>query len=303
MRTKILLTTLALILSLHITQAWAAPPSNNRPTPQQQVPKTSPVPPATQWFQPSYLIDWGASLAVAGGGLALLLIEPPNRSFSLNDPSIAQSRHDNTISTALAGGLSAGIPLAIIGLSQIWVQSGHDFHHAALGLFESLSLTFFATNLIKVTVGRLRPDFLERCQPNAQLTCTGDAESIREGRRSFPSGHTSTAFAGGMFLSLYLWGKLKPLGKNGAFWKVFLSISPLFGATMMGVSRIIDNRHHWEDVLVGALLGIGFSWLAYRLNFPAPWAKQSHRPTQRARLSLAPTFGPNRMGMALTGSF
>ncbi|HAA56592.1 MAG TPA: hypothetical protein DCE42_17645 [Myxococcales bacterium] len=294
MRCSTFILTFGLILCMASTRTYATESSV-------QTPKTNTTRPNTnKWFEPSYLIDWGLSLGVAGAGLALLQIEPPTRPFRVGDPSISNPYHDNTISTGLAAGLSAGIPLALFGLSQIWVRSGHDFHHAALGLFEGISLTFFTTTLLKVTIGRLRPDFIARCQPDSQLSCTGDPELIRTGRRSFPSGHSSAAFAGGMFLSLYLWGKLQPLSARGTFWKLLLSLSPLFGATMMGVSRIVDNRHHWEDVLVGAFIGMGFSWLTYHLHFPAPWSRKSGTPKRRLRVSLAPMLGPDRFGFALS---
>ncbi|KAK2951895.1 putative PAP2 superfamily [Blattamonas nauphoetae] len=64
---------------------------------------------------------------------------------------------------------------------------------------------------MKVTLSRLRPDFLSRCLPDLKETkrihemqlrqhgfltaypyqCTGDDSIIREGRLSFPSGHSS----------------------------------------------------------------------------------------------------------------
>ena len=63
--------------------------------------------------------------------------------------------------------------------------------------------------LVVLSILSLRPDFLSRCQPkyptNISLHsyipgdlgatyCTGDASTVKEGRRSFPSGHSSTSF-------------------------------------------------------------------------------------------------------------
>ena len=59
---------------------------------------------------------------------------------------------------------------------------------------------------------------------------------------SFPSGHTSAAFAVATIQSA-----LHP--REAALW--------FGGATAIGLSRIRLNRHHPQDVLAGALLGYG----------------------------------------------
>ncbi len=255
------------------------------------------------WWHNSYLADWGVVLAVAGGGVAVNFIEPPKRPFRKDDPSISLPLREDFISEPLLVGLAAGIPMATFALAQIGLRSGHNFHHAALGLAETLSLTFLVTNIFKVTVGRLRPDFLERCQPDANNVCTGEASVVRKGRRSFPSGHSSFAMAGGVYLSLYLWGTLRRFEGPGSFWRIPVILAPIAGASLILVSRIVDNRHHAEDVLFGALLGAGFAVLGYHLNFPAPWSKNAGTPYQRSRISVLPTVTPKRIGLAVSGQF
>jgi diacylglycerol diphosphate phosphatase/phosphatidate phosphatase len=44
-------------------------------------------------------------------------------------------------------------------------RSVWDFHAALLGLVLTHALTITATTLIKVSVGRPRPDIIDRCQP------------------------------------------------------------------------------------------------------------------------------------------
>lgn len=108
--------------------------------------------------------------------------------------------------------------------------------------------------------GRLRPDFLARCQPekleNGQVICKQIHKAIvNEGRRSFPSGHASSAFASLGFVSLFLIGQLRVFNGSGYVWKMGLSLSPVIFAFIVAFSRIIDYRHHVTDVLVGIILG------------------------------------------------
>jgi len=268
--------------------------------------RLSPASPTSSWFHLSYLIDWGLALAIgATGYFGIRQIEPTHRTWNdPQDPSLSYPLKPDTVDNYLNFGLALGIPLAAFGTAQIFLQSGHDFHHAALGLVEAMGLTLFLTELIKVTAGRLRPDWFARCQPNAQKECTAeDSSELRNGRKSFPSGHTSVAFAGATYLTLYLWGKLRPLSGRGQLWEIPLLLAPMVGALLVGISRTFDNRHHWEDVLGGALLGMGCAYLGYRLNFPSLFSKNSGRPYRRTSWSIAPLLSSQGTGLALSGSF
>lgn len=67
------------------------------------------------------------------------------------------------------------------------------------------------------------------------------------------------SFAGLVFLSLYLSGKIKVFDRQGHVAKLCIMILPLLIASLVGISRIDDYRHHWEDVFAGGLLGLFFS--------------------------------------------
>lgn len=43
--------------------------------------------------------------------------------------------------------------------------------------------------------------------------------------------------------------------QNGYSYKVWLAGSPLMVAALVAISRTMDYRHHWSDVLTGSLLG------------------------------------------------
>ncbi len=101
----------------------------------------------------------------------------------------------------------------------------------------------------------------------AQLITFGLKETFPElrpdgsDRKSFPSGHTSLAFAAGS--SLY--------NRHGAS----TGIPALALASFVGLARVQADKHHWYDVVVGAGIGSAAGFLitskpAGRVAF-IPW--------------------------------
>ncbi|MCF6244762.1 MAG: phosphatase PAP2 family protein [Sulfurovum sp.] len=86
--------------------------------------------------------------------------------------------------------------------------------------------TMFSTIALKYTVRAKRPD--------------------NDDRDSFPSGHTSSAVSGAVFIH-------KRYGLKYA-------IPAYLGAAYTGYSRIHVNRHHPRDVIAGAVIGAVSSW-------------------------------------------
>jgi len=81
---------------------------------------------------------------------------------------------------------------------------------------------------------------------------------------SFPSGHTSFAFATATSLSI-----------KYPRWYI---IAPSFlWAGSVGYSRMNLGVHYPSDVLAGALLGAGSAWIACKVN-DWYWKKQNNRP-------------------------
>ncbi|KAJ6350964.1 hypothetical protein OIU78_006979 [Salix suchowensis] len=156
------------------------------------------------------------------------------------------------------------LPFAVFLLVYTRRKDVYDLHHSTLGLLFSVLITAVITDAIKCAVGRPRPDFFWRCFPDeielydrwGNAKCHGKESDIREGHKSFPSGHTSWSFAGLGFLSIYLSGKIKAFDHKGHVAKLCVVFSPLLAASLVGISRVDDYMHHWQDVFAGGLLGL-----------------------------------------------
>lgn len=94
---------------------------------------------------------------------------------------------------------------------------------------------------------------------------------------SFPSGHTSVAFANAMFLQ-------RRLG-----WK--LGVPAYVVATYVGWGRVFAKKHHWWDVVVGAAIGAGSA-----IIYTRPFAT-------RHELSISPTAMADGVGVNASFSF
>lgn len=241
----------------------------------------------------SYAPDWVLCIVLVGVFYSLDYIDGFEREFDLTDTSIQHSftvheRIPNSMLLIYAG----AAPLLLIPLVNIvTIRSWWDLHSGWLGLLLSLSLTGAVSQVTKVMVGRPRPDLIARCKPlqgsaNAPIfglvtskICTQtDRFIMRDGFRSFPSAHSSLSFAGLGFLSFYLAGKLHLFDEKGYTGKSWVSLTPLVGAALIAISRTMDYRHHWQDVLTGSTVGIIFAFFSYRQYYPRLSSPLSHRP-------------------------
>ncbi|KAH8924255.1 phosphatidic acid phosphatase type 2/haloperoxidase, partial [Atractiella rhizophila] len=158
-----------------------------------------------------------------------------------------------------------------------------------LGLLLTWAISESLCQLIKISVGRPRPDLIDRCQPatgsmNAAVyglvtdaICTR-TDLLKDGFRSFPSGHSTGAFCGFGYLSLYLAGKFHLFDKKGHTLKAWIAVFPLFGATYVAITRTEDYRHHATDVIAGAVLGLVVAFFCYHLYYPSLNEKTCHLP-------------------------
>lgn len=182
-----------------------------------------------------------------------------------------------TVTTPMLFWIVIFVPTVLFVVYGVVFKSGRDTISALLGLSMSLLLNGIITNGIKLMVARPRPDFFERCFPDLTenfhgLTplCTGEHDVIMEGRKSFPSGHSSWSFAGMLFVSLYISGKLKLLSSTPrSLIKFAVSLSPLLVALFIALSRYCDYWHHYEDVTVGSIIGSMLAFTSYFYYYPS----------------------------------
>ncbi|KAG5507372.1 hypothetical protein GH5_07470 [Leishmania sp. Ghana 2012 LV757] len=144
----------------------------------------------------------------------------------------------------------------------------------------AFGLQFCVMAVLKMYAGRLRPDYLSRLkavgytssnaslpdpQSNPEYYCAlMDAHSsLKEGRLSFPSGHSSTSFAVCTVVSLFFVAHLRPFARQASFTRLVICLLPLIVSVMCAVSRTRDNKHHFSDIIAGSLLGIASAFLSF----------------------------------------
>ncbi|EXB89365.1 Putative lipid phosphate phosphatase 3 [Morus notabilis] len=193
---------------------------------------------------------------------------------------------DNTVPVWAVPMYAVLLPIVVFLLFYWRRRCVYDLHHSILGLLFAVLITGVITDAIKNAVGRPRPDFFWRCFPDGveaydqwgDVICHGKDSDIKEGHKSFPSGHTSWSFAGLGFLSLYLSGKIKAFDRRGHVAKLCIVFLPLLVASLVGVSRVDDYWHHWQDVFAGGILGLVVATFCYCQFFALPYHEQGWRP-------------------------
>ncbi|PSN53890.1 hypothetical protein C0J52_02445 [Blattella germanica] len=135
--------------------------------------------------------------------------------------------------------------------------------------FVGFVMVLVVTDIAKSLVGEPRPHFLDTCRPDLARNCTtistyipGDYKCtnteysrwlVRDSNKSFPSGHASISTYAAFFMMFFIQRRVP---NNVTYVLVpWLQILCLTWALLCSLSRITDHRHHWWDVLAGAVIG------------------------------------------------
>jgi membrane-associated phospholipid phosphatase len=156
-----------------------------------------------------------------------------NRNRSLDGPF--------RIVTGSAAPLSFGTPVIMCGIGLL----NHDSLTVRNSLYVASSVvaTVILTNAAKYIINRPRPF----------VTYSFIEKESSGGSPSFPSGHTSEAFALATSLSL-------------TYPKWYIVGPSFLWAGAVGYSRMDLGVHYPSDVLVGAIIGSGCAWISFKVN-------------------------------------
>ncbi|RMZ91954.1 hypothetical protein DV736_g810, partial [Chaetothyriales sp. CBS 134916] len=206
---------------------------------------------------------------------------------------------------------------------QIWRRRLWEWNTAWMGLGLSLASALLITEGLKDVAGRPRPHLLAVCQPDTSaesiarwrvgglggltlnsaipitvtwhICTTKDMSNLDNAFASWPSGHSSTSWAGFLYLTLFVCAKtgvqipflpsasaerrfittFAPGDRNTApprnhaaappLYLALLAAVPVGAAFYVSVSRWFDYRHHAFDIISGTLIGIACAWSSFRL--------------------------------------
>lgn len=137
--------------------------------------------------------------------------------------------------------ISIAVPAGL--LAYTLVKNDSISHRKFLTVASSEFLTGIITISLKLAVQRERPF----------KTYNDIKKYSNAGSLSFPSGHTSAAFSIATSLSL-------------AFPNWYVIAPSMLWAGAIGYSRMYLGVHYPSDVLVGAIIGAGTSYLCYKAN-------------------------------------
>lgn len=199
-------------------------------------------------------------VVIEGG---LFLLDKPVQRFATD--FMARNNNLKGVSSYVTNfGLTYEIyTLAAFGIGG-WVFNRPKMRTTTLLATQSYLVAGAVQELTKFLTGRQRPSYApEGASPRPSFN--GPGFSIKHGSTSFPSGHTTAIFAAAtVYAQEY----------KDIKWVPYLSYS---AATLVGLSRISENKHWISDVFAGAALGYVTGLQVVR-NYHRYAYLQNHKP-------------------------
>lgn len=219
--------------------------------------------------------------------------DPYKRGFFCDDESLMHPFLESTVRNYWLYIIGLIVPICcIIGIEYIHTRmssSASDSDKITIGNYEipnwitnsykqigvfgfGAACSQLTTDIAKYSIGRLRPHFFSVCQPIINgfncshpsnqgryievFQCMGEGSSermLKEMRLSFPSGHSSFSAYTMVYCAIYL--QCRMTWNWSRLLKHVIQFGLLLMAWYTALSRISDYKHHWSDVLAGAVLG------------------------------------------------
>ena len=111
----------------------------------------------------------------------------------------------------------------------------HNWSRFVVNTAVSVGVAYGTKTVLKAVVNEERPDHSDN--------------------KSFPSGHAAMAFAAA-----------RSLDKEFRKESIWIPIAGYAAATAVGVERVVNDRHHWYDVVAGTAIGLGAAELTWWLS-------------------------------------
>lgn len=154
----------------------------------------------------------------------------------------------------------------VYGFDLLKIPARNDLLNQSIIMAKTTLLTLGVVGIMKYSIAQTRPD--------------------GSNNHSFPSGHSALAFA--------LAGVVHHEFKNTSPW---ISVLGYTSATVTGAMRILNNKHWYSDVLVGAGIGILSTNVVYLTH------QNKYSNSSLKRSVCLPIIGTNYYGLSWQKSF
>ena len=168
------------------------------------------------------------------------------RSINGNSSSVKNNLFKATSSSVVIVNIAAPLSLLTAG----FIKNDNELKKQAAYMAGGFLISAVVTQGMKRVIKRDRPF----------VTYSYIVQKSEGGGYSMPSGHTSAAFCTATSLSLL-------------FPKWYVIVPSYLYAASVGYGRIYQGVHYPTDVFVGAVVGAGSAWLAYKAE---KWMDKKH---------------------------
>ncbi|XP_073332795.1 phospholipid phosphatase 3 isoform X2 [Pagrus major] len=241
-------------------------------------------------------------------------VRPYQRGLYCSDSSLRYPYKRSTVPSSVLTSVGLTLPAVSIVIGECFrIHQLHEGTKSFVGnpyvaaLYKQMGVFLFGcavsqsfTDIAKVSVGRMRPHFLDVCKPDfstidcshgyiTNYTCTGDESDVQEARKSFFSGHASFSMFTMLYLAFYLQSRFTWRGAR--LLRPLLQFTLLMMAFYTGLSRVSDHKHHPTDVLAGFVQGalVAYCIVFYVSDLFKPRVKPATPPPSPIKKELLPS--------------